>query len=90
MKCAEAKRLFSPTLDSMLDCAAVLGLERHMAECERCAAEFAGLRHTKWLLGTIASHPTPADLELRLNAALAAIGTGHNAGGYVFWGGRTH
>lgn len=71
MKCAEAKRLFSPTLDSMLNCAEILGVERHIAECESCAAEFAGLRHTKWLLATMASQAAPADLELRLNAALS-------------------
>jgi hypothetical protein len=87
MKCAEAKRLFSPTLDSMLDCGDVLGLERHIAECESCAIEFAGLRHAKWLLATMPSQAAPADLELRLNVAIAQrlAATNKRGRGFLGW-----
>jgi hypothetical protein len=88
MKCTEAKRLFSPTLDSMLDRGVVLGLERHIAECESCATEFAGLRHAKWLLATMPSQAAPADLELRLNVALSqqlAAARNNRGRGFLGW-----
>jgi hypothetical protein len=71
MKCTEAKRLFSPTLDSLLDVGRTCALDRHVAECETCAAEFASLRRTKWLMATIAPHVAPPDLALRLNVAIS-------------------
>ena len=71
MKCAEAKRLFSPTLDSLLDRGRTGALDQHMAECESCAAEFASLRRTKWLMATMTPHPAPPDLAARLNEAIA-------------------
>jgi len=71
MKCTEAKRLFSPALDSMLDCSDSCALDRHIAKCESCAAEFAAIRHTKWLLATMAPHAAPPDLEPRLNGVLS-------------------
>jgi hypothetical protein len=38
MKCTEAKRLFSPMLDSMLDNNQGRALDEHMAGCENCTA----------------------------------------------------
>lgn len=71
MKCAEAKRLFSPTLDSVLDSATTRALDLHVAGCVSCATELAALRRTKWLMATLAPHPAPPDLELRLKVALS-------------------
>jgi hypothetical protein len=71
MKCTEARRLFSPLLDSLLEGDCIGALDRHIAGCESCAAEFAALRRTKWLMSTMAPHPAPADLAVRLNVALA-------------------
>ncbi len=71
MKCAEAKQSFSPMLDSLLDGCGTRALDLHMAECESCAAEFAALRRTKWLMATMAPHAAPSDLALRLNVALS-------------------
>lgn len=71
MKCTEAKRSFSPRLDSLLDDSGTQALDLHIAECESCAAEFAALRRTKWLMATMAPHAAPRDLAFRLNVALS-------------------
>ena len=71
MKCIEAKRLFSPMLDSVLDGGRIRMLDRHIAECGSCAAEFASLRHTQLLMATMAHHTAPPDLASRLNVALS-------------------
>lgn len=70
MKCREAKRSFSPMLDSRLDGCCIRALDRHLAECESCAAEFAALRRTKWFMATMTPHAAPSDLASRLNATL--------------------
>ena len=71
MKCTEAKRLFSPMLDSMLDGKQWHALNQHLAECESCGTEFAALRRTKWLMATMAPHPAPPELALRLKVAIS-------------------
>ena len=71
MKCTEAKQLFSPMLDSMLDYRQSQALSQHIAECESCGAEFATLRHTKWLMATMAPHPAPPELALCLKVTLS-------------------
>lgn len=71
MKCTEAKRLFSPMMDSLLDLGHTRALDRHIAECERCAAEFSALRRTKWFMATMAPHQAPPDLAIRLNDVLS-------------------
>lgn len=69
MKCTEAKRLFSPMLDSILDGSQMHALNEHVAECKDCAGEFAALRRTKWLMSTMAPHAAPPELALRLKVA---------------------
>jgi hypothetical protein len=71
MKCTEAKRLFSPMLDSMLDVALLRPLQDHLAECDRCSAQFAALRRTKWLMATMAPHPAPPEMALQIKVALS-------------------
>ncbi len=71
MKCTEAKRLFSPMLDSLLNLGDACALDLHMAGCDGCAAEFASLRRTKWLMATMTPHAAPQELSPRLNAVLA-------------------
>jgi hypothetical protein len=71
MKCAEAKRLFSPMLDSVLDGTQNHMLSEHMAQCESCASEFAALRRTKWLMTTMEPHPAPPELALCLKVAIS-------------------
>lgn len=71
MKCTEAKRLFSPMLDSMLDGGQRCILNEHLSECNSCGTEFAALRRTKWLMATMAPHPAPPELALRLKVAVS-------------------
>jgi len=71
MNCTEAKRLFSPMLDSMLDRSQTQVLNQHIAECRDCGTAFAALRRTKWLMATMAPHPAPTELALRLKVAVS-------------------
>jgi hypothetical protein len=71
MNCTEAKRLFSPMLDSMLDGSQRQFLNEHMTGCESCAAQFAGLRRAKWLMATMEPHPAPSEMTLRLKVAIS-------------------
>ncbi len=71
MKCSEAKRSFSPKLDSLLDLCDSRALDLHIAECESCADEFAALRRTRWFMATMTPHALPPDLSLRLKLAIS-------------------
>ncbi len=71
MKCTEAKQLFSPMLDSLLEYGRRQAIEQHIGECESCGAEFAALRRTKWLMATMAPHPAPPELAFCLEVSLA-------------------
>jgi len=71
MKCTEAKRLFSPMLDSMLDGDLLRLLRDHLAECRGCSAQFAALRRTKWLMATMAPHAAPPEMALQIKVALS-------------------
>jgi hypothetical protein len=71
MKCTEAKRLFSPMLDSMLDGKQLHTLNEHMAECENCSTEFSILRRTKRLMATMEPHAAPPELALRLKVSVS-------------------
>jgi hypothetical protein len=71
MKCTEAKRLFSPMLDSVLDHRQIPTLNKHLAECESCGPEYAALRRTRWLMTTMEPHPAPPELSLLLRVAIS-------------------
>ncbi len=71
MKCSEAKRSFSPQLDSLLDSCDSRALDLHIAECESCADEFASLRRTRWFMATMPPHAVPPELALRLKIAIS-------------------
>ena len=71
MKCAQAKVLFSPMLDAMLDGEHRQTLNEHLSACQSCSTEFAALRRTKWLMATMAPHQAPPELALRLKVALS-------------------
>jgi hypothetical protein len=58
-------------LDSMLDADFLRPLQDHLAECDRCTAQFAALRRTKWLMATMASHPAPPEMALQIKVALS-------------------
>ncbi len=69
MKCSEARKLFSPLMDSVLDEQREQSVELHLAACEECGEQFAALRRTRRLLATLPAQPVPADLALRLRVA---------------------
>jgi hypothetical protein len=70
MKCTEAKRLFSPMLDS-LGGKQTQTFNEHMAECEKCSTEFAALRRTKWMMATMEPHVAPPELAIRLRVTVS-------------------
>jgi len=71
MKCTQAKQLFSPMLDSMLEGREIHALNRHVSECESCATEYAALRRTKWLITSMQPRLAPPELALRLKVAVS-------------------
>ncbi len=71
MKCTEAKRLFSPMLDSMLDDNQNQALDEHLGSCEDCTAEFTTLRRTKWLMTTMTPRMAPPELAVQLKVAVS-------------------
>jgi hypothetical protein len=71
MKCTEAKRLFSPMLDSMLDGNQFRMVNEHVTDCESCGTEFAALRRTKRMMATMEPHAAPPELTLRLKVAVS-------------------
>jgi hypothetical protein len=71
MKCSEAKRLFSPSLDFMLEDRQVHELNQHIAECEGCDAEFSSLRQTRRMMATLAPHIAPPELALRIKVDIS-------------------
>jgi hypothetical protein len=71
MKCTEAKRLFSPMLDSMLDGRQIHTLNEHVSGCESCGTEFAAQRRTKRMMSTLEPHAAPPELALLLKVALS-------------------
>jgi anti-sigma factor RsiW len=56
MNCQEAEPLLSAYLDGELDLPGSLNVERHLAECRACAAQYAGFEHL---------HGEIADAQLR-------------------------
>jgi len=80
MKCTEAKRLFSPMLDSMLEGNQSRLLHDHIAQCDDCSSRFAALRRTKRLMASMVPHAAPPDMALQLRLAVSqqlAIGRRH-------------
>jgi TonB family protein len=71
MNCTEARQLFSPTLDSMLDEYQMRTVDAHIRECESCSVQYASLRRTKWLMATMAPHDAPSELTVQLKVAIS-------------------
>jgi hypothetical protein len=71
MKCTEAKRLFSPMLDSMLDDKQIQTVDEHVSGCESCGTDFAALRRTRRMMAAMEPHAAPPELALRLKVAVS-------------------
>ncbi|HEY6764713.1 MAG TPA: zf-HC2 domain-containing protein [Candidatus Sulfotelmatobacter sp.] len=71
MRCAEAKRLFSPYLDGAITGRQMRGLEQHLSHCLACDHDYQSLRNTQRLLMSAARPRVPADLGLKLRLAVS-------------------
>jgi TonB family protein len=88
MNCSEAKRLFSPMLDSTLESWEERTLNAHMGECASCANQYAALRRTKWMMATMSAHQAPPEMALRLKVAISqelAQGRSSRWDGVLVW-----
>jgi hypothetical protein len=58
-------------LDSILDDGQGRALDEHIADCGGCSAQLAAMRRTKWLMANLTPPPCPAEMTLRLRAAVS-------------------
>ena len=73
MNCDDARVLMHAYIDGELDLAAGLELERHLAECPRCASEYAALSAVRARLKEEAfRYEAPAALKEKIRRALPA------------------
>jgi len=71
LRCARAKRLFSPYLDGAVTGAQMLALQDHLSECAACNEEYQTLRRTQQLLVSVGRPKVPSDLGLKLRLAIS-------------------
>lgn len=71
MKCAEARKMFSPYLDGAVTGTEMRALGLHLDQCSDCHREYALLRQTQQLLASVGRRKAPADLSLRLRLAIS-------------------
>jgi anti-sigma factor RsiW len=71
MKCTKAKSLLSQYMDSALDTAQALKMQKHLIDCGTCRSELASLRQTRSLLVAVARKAAPTDLALRVRLAIS-------------------
>lgn len=71
MNCIQAKALFSPYLDSVVTGAQMQALSSHLRDCGPCTQHYLSLRQTQQLLANAGRRKAPADLALRLRAAIS-------------------
>jgi predicted anti-sigma-YlaC factor YlaD len=71
MKCAEARQWFSPLLDSELEAAQAVTVERHIRQCEECGNEYSDLHANRRMLAGLGRVMAPPDLERQLRVAAA-------------------
>ena len=71
LKCAAARRLFSPYLDGAVSGVEMQALQRHLETCPACHGEYTSLRRTQQLLMSAGRVKAPADLGLKLRLAIS-------------------
>ncbi len=75
MKCAEARVLFSPYLDGVLNGRQMRDLGEHLADCKPCSGEYALLGRTQQAVASLGRKKAPPELELKLRVALSQART---------------
>jgi hypothetical protein len=84
MNCSQARSLFSPYLDGVLNGRQMRDLGNHLAQCAACSHESALLADTQRAVSSLGRHPAPPELALQLRVALsqeAARARGHSFAG---------
>lgn len=71
MNCMKITTLLSQHLDGVLDLNKSRSIESHLAGCQACSAQLAGLRKTRSALSSVGRKVAPADLALRLKVAIS-------------------
>ena len=71
MKCNEARPLFSLYLDSAVTGRQMQAVEAHLAGCEACRRDYAGLAQTQRLVCGLGRKPAPADLAVKVHVAIS-------------------
>jgi len=71
MNCSQAKSLFSPYLDGVLNGRQMRDLGNHLAQCTACNRESALLSDTQRVVSSLGRHPAPPELALKLRIALS-------------------
>ncbi|HUQ49533.1 MAG TPA: zf-HC2 domain-containing protein [Terriglobales bacterium] len=71
MTCNQAKSLFSPYLDGVLNGAERITVSRHLETCSSCTQEYTSLDRTQSLLSALGRKPAPPDLALKLRVAVS-------------------
>jgi hypothetical protein len=71
MNCSQARSLFSPYLDGVLNGRQMRDLGNHLAECAACSHESALLADTQRAVSSLGRRPAPPELALKLRVALS-------------------
>jgi len=68
MKCTKAQELFSSYLENTIQPPMGVALEQHLAECDRCKAEYGRFHATTVVLDELSEVEPPADLHAMIMA----------------------
>lgn len=79
MNCQSAQQLISPYLDQQLTGAEMLAMQRHLAGCADCAAEYRQVCEVRSLLRSLSAIAPDAPLEARIAERVAQ-------GSWAAWG----
>src|SRR3982074_3231449 len=71
MTCAQARPLFSPSLDGAVTGKQMRELSQHIETCERCSRQYVSLRQTQQLMAPEGAPKAPADLALKLRVVVS-------------------
>jgi hypothetical protein len=71
MNCSQARSLFPPYLDGVLNGRQMRDLGNHLAQCAACSHESALLADTQRAVSSLGRRPAPPELALQLRVALS-------------------
>jgi len=71
MKCAEAKPLLSPYIDTAMTGKQMNAVSEHLGQCAECRTEIALLTTSQRILAGLGRKPAPPELSLRLRVMIS-------------------